>query len=69
MNGYMAATPGSDIILAIHELQQDLAGRIAALALSPAKGVTALNADVTKGMTDLRAKHRDLELVAEELDR
>ncbi|KAK9801911.1 hypothetical protein WJX73_002481 [Symbiochloris irregularis] len=46
----------------------DLAGRIEALALGPAVGVAALNADVTKGMTGLRAKHRELELVAEELD-
>ena len=60
---------GAAFCSAIRDLQSGVGGLIDTLARSQAKDRSQLNADITRGMTELRAKHRELEAVAEELDR
>ena len=53
----------------VEALQVLVGSKIDALAHSSAKDSAQLNADILRELTQLRAKHRELEAYAEELDR
>ena len=69
MDRAASLTLGAEVSSAIQALQHELVAKIDILSQSDAKSVSVANAEITRGMTVLRGKHRDLELIAEELDR
>ena len=60
---------GSALCSAVRESESLIKSRIDTLARSPAKDSAQLNADIGMQLTDLRSKHRELDALADELDR